>query len=404
MASTSRQQPHVVQAIFDSVTRCFNPIDDQESPFTNRCPRQSPHESPNPKTTPRGAGAFDADKKRSSSSSGESFADVSRTQYDADRYIRRKLEIFRTTDKELAEMGLPPRRQGHQARSSSRSNRGHTRNRSDNTLAYSSDDEIAHLTRNQHRKKQDGNNVKGCNAQNDSNPIAAFARILRDPFSCISEVQKPLGLCFATPIRASSAENVANMSDWKLTSEEFAARHQDGGRFRCNRLTVDVPDVDESSASCEEEETITSASYFEQKYSHLIETNPPMPLYPDQRIAVSEFETEEIFKMIKRRHGKAGTPPRSKPISSRDKSPHPRSSPTRHIIVKKNSSVATPRMKGSKSSYSKGRSTTSQKKNRYHDSVPVGKSSSVSTEAGEQPPQMSRLREPDIVHCTAAEI
>mmetsp|Transcript_23712 Transcript_23712/g.51299 ORF Transcript_23712/g.51299 Transcript_23712/m.51299 type:complete len:116 (-) Transcript_23712:910-1257(-) len=101
MASTSNQQPDVVQAIFDSITRCFNPLDD-ESPFSNRCPRESPE------TDSTNATRRSPSNEGSSASRKQQLLDL-KQQYDADRYIHRKLEIFRTTDEDLAELGIERR-------------------------------------------------------------------------------------------------------------------------------------------------------------------------------------------------------------------------------------------------------------------------------------------------------
>ena len=96
-------------------------------------------------------------------------------------------------------------------------------------------------------------------------------------------------------------EDIFNLSDWKLTAGKFDARLE---RYLCkNRCTTNVPDVDESRASldyCDDEETITFASYFDKKYSHLVRTNPPMPLFRYQRITVSDFETDKFFRLVKR--------------------------------------------------------------------------------------------------------
>lgn len=116
-----------------------------------------------------------------------------------------------------------------------------------------------------------------------------FFRLLQDPFNCINEVQKqPLvGMCFATPVRSTGNEDMSNLSDWKLTDEEFAARlEQQAMKLRKEEEELEggelklggIPDVSESSLS-EEEHTMTSASYFDAKYEHIKETRPPQPLF-----------------------------------------------------------------------------------------------------------------------------
>ena len=112
-------------------------------------------------------------------------------------------------------------------------------------------------------------------------------RLLQDPFNCINEVQKqPLvGMCFATPVRSTGNEDISNLSDWKLTDEEYAARlkQQAMKKLRTEEelegeLLGGIPDVSESSLS-DEEHTMTSASYFDAKYEHIKETRPPQPLF-----------------------------------------------------------------------------------------------------------------------------
>jgi len=164
-----------------------------------------------------------------------------------------------------------------------------------------------------------------------------------------------LGLCFATPVRSPSREDVSTLSDWKLTAEEFEARRRAQAEAeaaiachadvkRCLYDSGDenlrgIPHVEESSASSVvgegEEETITSASYFEAKYSHVVQTTPPMPLYDENRILVSESREGEILRLVERRKeqrrrarggggggrttppdSKRTTPPRSKPPAS----------------------------------------------------------------------------------------
>lgn len=540
MESTNSSPPQndVVQAIFDSLTRCFNPIV-EESPFSNRgCPRQSP-ETDSPVTAPKktsasataasgggggrrsgssGSGSGSGTDGTSSSSARRASDDL-KEKYDADRYLHRKLEIFRTSSEELAELGIEKSRRGRQKkqqaagpaggggnnnnnRSSSRSRSRHRRNKSVNTLVDSSDDqdEIDNLTKSHKRdaaqgygcyRSARGGGIGGGDDQED-HFIFSFAKLLRDPFSCLTETGRKnlsLGLCFATPIRTSSQENIAGMSTWQLTAHEYAAKQQRGARnlgkaLNCacadNNEDDVIPDVCESEASAashldedgdDEEETITSASYFDQKYSHIVEENPPMPLFLEHRILVSEMEKDEIFRLVKRREAaglngatnKAKASPPRIPGGARSKSPHPnaaaassssqnkqrRPSPTDHIIVKnmvkkKDSNTTTTTSKAAmnrKSSAGRSKSNPKSgsrrrmsskifngsgggKSGNQNDAVPVGKSSSVSTDDGVEQnnsvhdqdsskayrrssttgsnTQRNRMREPDIVYSTAA--
>jgi len=340
-------------------------------------------------------------------------------QYDADRYIHRKLEIFRTTEEEcLAEFGVTPRKKGQSSSHARNNRRGHNRSGSGGaTLVASSDDEIKNLTENQKRTYAQAGGTRTNNAQvRDESLAATFGRLLRDPLGCITNVQGQYndGLCVATPVRAASRVNVANLSDWKLTAEEFAARYGVDRGGRCGKF--DAPDVDESSASLshwEEEETITSASYFDQKYSHLIETNPPMPLFDDHRVAVSERETDAIFKIAKYKReahevnsNRSKSDPQQEGGGGRSRNTTPRSSPVDHIVAV---TTKTPRRMALSKKFKKGPSPTKGGNTKKgYELAPTGKSSSVSDTSldGEehhhrrnQQPQRN-FCEPDIVHYT----
>ena len=386
-SSTTNPQPTpIVQTIFDSVTRCFNPIDgEDESPFSSRCgypssrcPTSGRHaqESSTAGTT--------TNKNYQSRRTSSASQDAANKAYDADRYLERKLEIFRTTDEDcLAEFGFHRPRPSKRQKSSSGK---HRRGDSSNTLVYASEsDEITNLTKAQRRadaQNVNNNNHRRGNGNNENysnNPVAFFIKLLRDPFNCMNEVQKQpiVGMCFATPVRTSSPEDISNLSDWKLTAEEFASRQHVVAQQQQGDTAV--PDVDESSAShSEEEETITSASYFDQKYPVTFDANPPMPLFNEHRVAVSEYETNEILKIVEQReeNGKKSSISSSS-VTTTTRSP--RSSPTNHVIVKKNMRSA------SKSRLRRSAAANIQqnkRKGKYYDSsvVPLGKSSSVSTE------------------------
>ena len=405
-SSTNPSQPApIVQTIFDSVTRCFNPIDGDESPFSSRCgypssrscPTSSRHrhaaqESTNTtNTTARSATNNNQQTSRRTSSASQ---DAATKAYDADRYLERKLEIFRTTDDDcLAEFGIQrPRPSKRQKNGTSK----HRRGDSSNTLVYASEsDEITNLTEAQRRadvQNQNNNTPRGGNDKNQNNPVvASFVKLLRNPFNCINEVQKQpiVGMCFATPVRTSSREDISNLSDWKLTAEEFASRHV-AQQQRQGQDTA-VPDVDESSASHsdqeEEEETITSASYFDQKYPVTSDANPPMPLFKEHRVPVSEYETNEILKIVEQRGEEKNSNNKRSISSATGTTTSPRSSPTNHVIVKKNMRSAS-KSKLRRSSAAAAAATAAassqqyKRKGKYYDSsvVPLGKSSSVSTE------------------------
>ena len=413
-STTNPSQPTpIVQTIFDSVTRCFNPIDgEDESPFSSRCGYPSSRCPTSGRHAQESSTAGTTTNKNYQSrrtSSGGASQDAANKAYDADRYLERKLEIFRTTDEDcLAEFGFHRPRPSKRQKNSS--NKQHRRGDSSNTLVYASEsDEITNLTKAQRRADaqnvNNNNHRRGNGNENYSNnPVASFIKLLRDPFNCMNEVQKQpiVGMCFATPVRTSSPEDISNLSDWKLTAEEFASRqlaqqHQGQGGQDA------VPDVDESSASHSdqegEEETITSASYFDQKYPVTFDANPPMPLFQEHRVAVSEYETNEILKIVEQREENVKKSSISG-SSATSTTTSPRSSPTNHVIVKKNMRSA------SKSRLRRSAAANIQqnkRKGKYYDSsvVPLGKSSSVSTEDADH---TNRLRVGGEQQTTTAEI
>lgn len=383
-----QQKSHVVQAIVDSVTRCFHPIqvypcsDNSSGNPTNANQTVSP-----PMTN------ADADNNAQNHSTSSPSSSPKRKQYDADRYIHRKLEIFRTTDEDcIAAFGIPRprpssstrhalRRSTSQSKVQSRGGGGGggNSNRKSNTLVSSSDEEITNLAKNQKRFDEEGYDHK---KDQSGTFIASLFRIVQDPLSCIVNADKHYnysggGLCFASPVRMAETENVSELSDWRLTANEFVAKYQGGraidGRGKNNTIANtaddDIPDVVASSAS--EEATMTSASYFDQKYSHIIEKNPPVPLFREYLVDVSENNTNGVMKIFEmRKAGAGGTPTRGGVGSWRRNNESPQSSKSSqtpvHIKVKKKS----PKI-------------SSHAKSHNYDSAPIGKSSSVSTQSAD---------------------
>jgi hypothetical protein len=401
--SDNQQQASVAQVIFDSLTRCFHPTDGEGGSLFSCPPRSSRSSRTTVVEFPPQTAVAPPESSRGSSNKLKTQPQPppsppqqqqQQRQYDADRYIHRKLEIFRTTDEEcLAEFGVVP---GNKAQSSS-----HARSNRRGHLVVSSDDEIDNLTEKQKRMSDLGNSKQTNSQVRDESFAVTVIRLLREPLSCITNVQRQYNssLYFATPVRAASRENVTKLSDWRLTAEEFAARY--GGDKGCK--------CDESIASqshLEEEETITSASYFDQKYSHIIETTPPMSLFNDHRVAVSEIETDAILKIANNK--REAYEANSIRTRRRSKSTTPRSSPTDNIvavITKKPRKMTASLSKRSKkgSSPTKGGNTK-----KVYDLAPTGKSSSVSSTSldGEQHRHRHRqqpqrdFREPVIVHYT----
>ena len=270
---TSTANQPVVQAIVDSLTRCFSPIVGSDEYGTGRCPSTTD-------TTRRHNRDGNSSSKSRRSSTTSATVDQHKPNnnnnkggtYDADRYIHRKLEIFRTTDEEcLAEFGIPhPRPTKRHKSSSSSPNRkkekegkeekgggttsNHRRNQSANTLVYSSEDqseEIDNITQVQLREKKrqrqqaanNSNNASG--TSNSGGNLSNILNILRNPFNCLNELhelQTKNGLCFANPV---------HNDDWMNHEENYKydedTQFDEKSKMKC--MDGVVPDVDESSAS-----------------------------------------------------------------------------------------------------------------------------------------------------------
>lgn len=264
-----------------------------------------------------------------------------------------------------------------------------------------------------------GNNTEG--------PMSSFAR-----FFNITPPQMSYGLCFATPVRSYAPNDFGNLSDDKLTADEFIQRHGGVQIGRVERNHHDTPELETSidgsvSEGFVEDETITSTLYFDQKYSHVVQTRPPMPLFHSQIIQCSESKTDELTRMIEERKKLGGTVQgKSSNVSYGSLSPP-------KVITPKNTkrrdtsgvfSRANPtKPKCSPRSNSPSGNENSGKRFIMGNSAPpspmriTGWSSSVSTQSAESSPgvhsngssQISskvvrKMRDPDILHSTAAEI
>lgn len=227
-----------------------------------------------------------------------------------ERSMKRKLEIFRGTGKEVSRPPprLDPRQQQQRSSRQSTSPPSAASQAAQNNhknissvvgadLALSDDEEELIRLQTQSRKRfACGMNVDGI--ARGGSPISSVARLFN---LGISEAQKPFGLCFATPVRTASQEDIANLSDDKLTDDEFLRRHCQGhcgtGAGGGNSATVSPDGADRSY---NEEETISSTLYFDQKYSHVVQTRPPMPLFQENMLSCTEMKFDEITKVIKR--------------------------------------------------------------------------------------------------------
>ena len=290
--------PHVVQTILEQFTRCLNPNVEENSrvpssgaPDGRALPKTADSGRTSTRPTERVQDGLLGDSFNSRSSKGnkksQSYDIVTNAKKAAlpspefleAKTYKRKLEIFRTRDSPDIE-----RHMDHSGRS---------RNKVSDDLVEdpnsdSSDDEIINLTRNRFTC---GVNMGPIKKSNPVSNITKFFNLGKEGSSY------PFGLCFATPVRSSFAEDIANLSDDKLTTDEFLERHG----------SLSAPDlVDDSlkgsdSITDDGVETVNSTLYFESKYDHVIQTRPPMPLFLCQSIPVTASKTDELTEMIKKR-------------------------------------------------------------------------------------------------------
>ena len=239
-----------------------------------------------------------------------------------ERSMKRKLEIFRGTGEAAEAAARQPTssRPRHHSRedniNSPPASPPSSRQARSDDLVLSSDEEelvINGKANSQSRKRFAcgmGQNSWDRIVRNGS-PIAGAAR------KFFTEAQKPFGLCFATPVRTASMEDIANLSDDKLTDDEYLRKHVGGlaagddagvegmrgggGCIITPQSCFDSPgQVDPSTSYCEEE-TISSTLYFDQKYSHVVQTRPPMPLFEENIVDCNGFADNDLSKIIKRR-------------------------------------------------------------------------------------------------------
>ena len=310
--------PHVVQSILEQFTRCFNPTCETDGVVSSGgAPSISPRSSQHGRTSPfeRLQDALrDSKHKRSNSSASSKNLDDSKRSQGSDvvakakkaaipspeileeKSYKRKLEIFRTRD--------APDNQRQRAKMS---------NDLVDPPSDSSDEEIKNLTR--RNRFACGMNMGPIK---DSKPIANFTKFFNIGQDGSSN---PFGLCFATPVRAASPEDIETLSDDILTTEEFLDRHKHSSTPSAPDLVKDSLRGSDSITDdgVETVETVNSTLYFESKYNNFAQTSPPMPLFPSQSISVTPSNTNEISKMITRRY--------EEDLSSKKRGPRRNTSP-----------------------------------------------------------------------------
>lgn len=299
--------PPVVQALLESFTRCFNPIGNEEGNcgapnVAPRTPRSDGRSSPIERlqeafrdSMHRRTGSQSSKSSKSSNGSKKSQGsdDVSSKAKKKsppspesleEKSYKRKLEIFRSRDSPDIE-----RQMNHPAN-------GRPAKLSNDLLDESmeSDEEIKNLTSS--NRFTCGVNMGPINRAKPVANLAKFFNLGQEGGS-----PNPFGLCFATPVRAASPEDIATLSDDKLTTDEFLERHRRSPSGAPDLLKDDSLEGSDSTSSDDDVETVESTLYFESKYNHFLQIKPPMPLFHAQSIPVSPSKTDELAETIRRR-------------------------------------------------------------------------------------------------------
>eukprot|EP00986_Skeletonema_menzelii_P009918 scaffold4640_cov149-Skeletonema_menzelii.AAC.6 len=300
--------PPVVQALLEQFTRCFSPTCETDCEGSSgRAAKLSPRSSQHGRTSPferlqdalrdskhrRSADSSVASKSSNESKRSQASDVVSKAKKAAipspeileEKSYKRKLEIFRTRDSPDIERQL-----NHPVRGRAKV----SNHLVEDPPSDSSDEEIKNLTRNSSNRFACGVNMGPIK---EAKPVANFAK-----FFNIGQDGNPFALCFATPVRAASPEDIANLSDDKLTTAEFLERHSPSAPDLVNDSLRGSDSISDDGV-----ETVNSTLYFESKYNNFTQTRPPMPLFHCQSITVTPSKTDEISEMIKKRSEENGT-------------------------------------------------------------------------------------------------
>jgi len=128
---------------------------------------------------------------------------------------------------------------------------------------------------------------------------------------------------------------------------------------------------------------MTSASYFDQKYSHIKITNPPMLLYTEHRVKYEEYD-DHIFQIVERRKKGYNVHTTTTASSGRRGGGSPTTS---NIVLKKNSKLLESKFKARRDKRIKNSINKGGGNNKRNDEnvVPLAKSSSVSADSVTDP-------------------
>ncbi|KAL3800046.1 hypothetical protein ACHAW5_003694 [Stephanodiscus triporus] len=341
-----QKQPHVVQTILESFTRCFAPPDDAVSGCYQSDPSKRKGGSPSGSrgagdrpVVDNGGGIFSRAVSRSLSSSDSRKKVPRRDSVDVDinagggirrssqpsaeeleeRSMKRKLEIFRGGGGVRGEGSTRPPKLAPRWQEPPIQSRATPR--ADDVgadLALSDDEEeLLRLAQSSRRRFACGispfadrtpgghgagrGHAKGGSGEDstDDSAMSSIGRMFGDIYGRGYHAAYNGGfLCFATPVRSASGdEGVANLSDDNLTADEFVSR-LGGGAGPANVTPDSAPPI---SYAEEESANDNSTLYFDQKYSHVVQTRPPMLLFPENMLQCTESRADELSMMLKRR-------------------------------------------------------------------------------------------------------
>lgn len=321
--------PPVVQTILDTFTRCFHPDPSSVVGCGRIDPCSGGGSRPATPTQEEGGGDQDADASAILSRAKLAAGGLSRDSRDRDggastpvagnttvaetisaRSMKRKLEIFRMDhDRREEDAGGARRRAG---RASSKAGDGAPIIDASpaNDLVLSDDEEeLVQLSRKRFACGVGFGGDGGCTQPStpaESGPAGvhddgapsgtAPGRPWQWAGVLLSGAQR--GLCFATPVRTASPEDVGRLPDDTLTDDEYAERY--GG----TEAVLAAPEALETSYN--EDETITSTLYFDHRFSHLPQNRPPMPLFTEDKLSLSpgaggDGRSDAITRMMRNR-------------------------------------------------------------------------------------------------------
>jgi hypothetical protein len=95
----------------------------------------------------------------------------------------------------------------------------------------------------------------------------------------------------------------AGLPDAALTAAEFRRRHG----TPTHGPGDDCHDGHDLHPEPGEEETVSSTLCFERKYAHVVETRPPVPLFPEHMLGRGADAVDDLARLLRGRSGAGAT-------------------------------------------------------------------------------------------------